>query len=129
MCIKRESFSYEMKLMRDPFLAISSTVEGFPTRTVPWMKMATKPDNMTNIWNTSVQTTAFMPPCYRLWKRRIEKETTADETFTIQHVFINSFPSHCVARLALIVVTLFFKLGKALTIFNLLCLVNTNYIV
>lgn len=68
--------------MCDPFLAISSTVEGFPTRTVPWMKMATKPDNMTNIWNTSVQITAFMPPCYRLRKRRIEKETPADETFT-----------------------------------------------
>ena len=51
--------------MRDPFLAISSTTEGPPTRTVPWMKMATKPANMTIIWNTSVQITAFMPPCYR----------------------------------------------------------------
>lgn len=68
--------------MRDPFLAISSTIAGPPTRTVPWMKMATKPDNMTTIWNTSVQITAFMPPCYRLWKRQTEKHTA--ETFTKQ---------------------------------------------
>lgn len=68
--------------MRDPFLAISNTAAGPPTRTVPWMKMATKPANMTKIWNTSVQITAFMPPWYKLWRRHREKHNTTVETRT-----------------------------------------------
>ena len=55
--------------MRDPLMAISRTLAGPPTSTVPWMKIATKPDSITTIWNTSVQITAFMPPC-------VEREDT-----------------------------------------------------
>lgn len=58
-----QKYIYSLKLMRDPLLAISSTCAGPPTRIVPWIKIATKPDNMTTIWNTSVQITALMPPC------------------------------------------------------------------
>lgn len=61
---QNKQFLYLLKLIRDPLLAISSTLAGPPTRTVPWTEMATKPENMTMIWNTSVQITAFTPPCW-----------------------------------------------------------------
>lgn len=72
MCGRIKKCFYSSKLMRDPFLAISSTAAGPPATTVPWMKMATKPENMTMIWKTSVQITAFIPPWH--------KQTTEGDT-------------------------------------------------
>lgn len=74
---------YSLKLRRDLLLAISSTCAGPPTRIVPWMKIATKPDNMTTIWNTSVQITALMPPCTQTLE---EKETWNDESNPVLHI-------------------------------------------
>lgn len=57
------SFTHSIRLIREWFWASLNTCLGPPTSTIPRTRTTQKPASITTTWNTSVQITAFMPPC------------------------------------------------------------------
>lgn len=57
------NFTHSIRFIREWFWAISNTLLGPPTSMIPRARTTQKPVSITTTWNTSVQTTAFMPPC------------------------------------------------------------------
>ena len=53
---------YVLKLSRPPCSAMLKTCRRPPSRMLPWVTMATSPDNMMVICMASVHTTALIPP-------------------------------------------------------------------